>query len=138
MLRMFERINDAVPKREIGGLRCEVQFAAHDFVQPLFMQHLGNLVYRGGVVTGNHRSKIDIGEQRNLAAVLIRDRSVAATHHHVRLNTDFPQLLHAVLRRFGFDFPHRGEIWNEGQVDIAGIVPALLDTHLANRLKERQ
>ena len=138
MLRMFERFDDVVPQCEIGRPCREMKFPADNFIEALLMQHLRDLVNRGCVIAGNHRALIDIGKQSDLLAVFVGDRPVAAAHDHIRLNTDFTQLFHAVLRRFGFDFSGHGQVGNERQVDVTGVVAALFDTHLPDRLQKRQ
>ena len=44
-----------------------------------------------------------VGEQRDLAPLLLGQRMLAAAQQHVRLDADAAQLLHGVLRRLGLD-----------------------------------
>ena len=85
------------------GRRLQAQLVDHDVVEILLVQQHRNLVDVVGVDRGDHGALLDVGEQRDLAALLVRQRVQAAAQQDVRLNTDAAQLLDRVLRRLGLD-----------------------------------
>ena len=50
-----------------------------------------------------------VGEQRDLAPLVLGQRTVGAAQQDVGLDTDFAQLLDRVLRRLGLDLARRRE-----------------------------
>ena len=80
----------------------------------------------------------DVGEQRDLAPLVVRQRPVGAAQQHVGLDTDLAQFLDRVLGRLGLDLAGRGDVRHQRQVDVAGVVAPEFDAHLADRLEERQ
>ena len=54
------------------------------------------------------------------------------------LDTDFPQLIDAVLRRLGLQFARGPDIGDERQVDVEHVVAADIVRNLADRLQEGQ
>ena len=80
----------------------------------------------------------DVGEERDLPALVVRQRAVGAAQQHVGLDTDLAQLLHRVLRGLGLDLAGGGDVRHQREVDEAGVVAADLDRHLPDRLEERQ
>ncbi len=87
------RIDDLAPLGQIGRGRVDAQFVAHDVVQPLLMQQQGDPVDVVGVDRRDHRPFLDVGEQRDLAALFIGEHRLAAAQQHVGLDADRAQLL---------------------------------------------
>ena len=87
---------------------------------------------------GNHRALLDVGEQGNLAPLLLGQRMLAAAQQHVRLDTDAAQLLHRVLRRLGLDLARAAHYRHQRQVHERAIAAAELDTELADGLEKGQ
>ncbi len=83
-------------------------------------------------------STCDVGEQRDLAALVVRQRAVGAAQQHVGLDTDLAQFLDRVLGRLGLDLAGRGDVRHQREVNVADIVASHLDPHLADRFEERQ
>src|SRR6202171_4637563 len=106
--------DDRAPFRQIRGRRIQPQLVDHDVVQPLLVQQHRNLVDVVGIDPGNHRALLDIGEQGDLAALLVRQRVRAAAQQNVRLNADTAQFLDRMLRRFGLDLAGTSDDGHQG------------------------
>ena len=135
---MLERVDELVPDREIGRRRAQVELAADDVVEPFGVQHAGNLVDRIGIDRRNHRLRRHVGEQRDLAPVAVGQRTIGAAEHDVGLDADLAQLLHRVLRRLGLHLAGGRDERHERQMDVADVLAAQRDAHLADRFEERQ
>ncbi len=138
VLRVLERIDEPFPHRQVGRLRQDVELVADDAVEHLVVQHAGDLVDRVGVERGDHRLGLDVGEQRDLAALLVGNRPVGAAQQDIGLDADLAQFLDRVLGRLGLQLAGGRDVGQQRQVDVAGVVPALLDAHLADRFEEGQ
>ena len=138
VLRMLQRIDQLVPGREVGRARRHTERKADDLVEALLVQHRGHLVDRIGVPHGDDGVVRNIGKQRDLGALLVRDRPVGATQQHVRRDADLAQLLHAVLGRLGLQFARHRNERDQRQVYEAARAAAQPQAHLARRLDERQ
>ena len=79
-----------------------------------------------------------VAEHRQLAANLLAERLLAAGHEHVRSQTDFAQLGHALLRGFGLQFTGCLDERNIGDVDEAHVAGSGFQSELADGLQERQ
>ena len=70
-------------------------------------------------------------------AILRRNRSLGTTDNHIGLDADLAEFLHAVLRRFRFQFARCFQIRHERQVDEQAVRAARFERELTNRLEER-
>ena len=130
--------DDVVPFLEIGRRRVDAELLADDLVEVLLVQDRGNLVDVVGIDGREYGAFFDVGEQRDLAALLARQRILAAAQQHVGLDTDGPQFLDGVLRRLGLDLARRGDVRDQRQVHVQHVVSTELEHQLADRLEERQ
>ncbi len=73
VLGMLQRLDEAVPRRQVRGRRRDLQLLADDRIEPFGMQRAGNLVDRVGIERGNHRVRREVREQRDLAPVALAD-----------------------------------------------------------------
>jgi len=80
----------------------------------------------------------DVGEQRDLLALLLGHGVVGAAQERVGLYADLAQLLHRVLRGLGLQFTGRGNPGQVGQVHEGRVVRAQLQGQLAHGLQEGQ
>ncbi|OPZ03600.1 MAG: hypothetical protein BWZ09_02352 [Alphaproteobacteria bacterium ADurb.BinA305] len=138
LLRVLERVDEPVPHREVGRAREDVELVADDLVEHLVMQLTGDLVDRVGVQALDDRLGHDVAEQRDLAALVFRHRTVGAAQQDVGLDADLAQLLHRVLGRLGLQFTGGRNVGQQREVDEAGAVAALFEAHLADGLQEGQ
>ncbi len=102
------------------------------------MQQHRDLVDVVGVDAGDDRALFDVGEQRDLAALLVGQRILAAAQQHVGLDTDAAQFLHAVLRGLGLDLTRAADDGHEREMQEHAVVAAEFDAELADGFEERQ
>src|SRR5690606_37839811 len=69
--------------------------------------------------------------------LVIRNDAISTAQQSVRVNTDFTQLLHRVLGRFGFQLACRCNERHQCQVNKSGVVAAQAQIHLAGSFQER-
>jgi hypothetical protein len=79
-----------------------------------------------------------VGEQRDLAALAIGQRLLAAAQQHVGLDADAAQFLHRVLGRLGLQLARGRDVRHQGEVHEHRHVLAALDAQLADGFEERQ
>ena len=84
----------------------------------------------------NHAVLGHIGEERNLLALIVRNRPIGTAQEHVGLNADFAQFLHRMLGRLGLELTRGGDPGHIGQVHKGGVGWAHLQAHLPHRLQE--
>ena len=77
-------------------------------------------------------------EQRDLLAHVGRQPALRAADHHVRRDTDAPQLVHRVLRRLGLELAGVADVGHEREVDEHRAPAPDVHGELADRLQERQ
>src|SRR5690606_30750981 len=97
VLGVFERLDQVVPHGQVGRRRGQPQGLADDVVDALLVQHGGNLVDGIGVPHGNDRVQRDVGEHRDLGALVVGNGTVGAAQQQVGIDADLAQLLHRVL-----------------------------------------
>ena len=138
MLRVHQRVDQRVPDGQVGRRGLDLQLLAHDCVEALGVQRSRDLVDRIRIERRDHGVRRDVGEERDLAPVAVRQRPVGAAHHDVGLNADLAQLLDRVLGGLGLHFAGGGDERHERQVDVADVLAAERDAHLPDRFEERQ
>ena len=115
----------------------KAKFFAHSAAQPFFLQHERHGIQRRRVEVLNHAIRIHIAKACNLPAQIGSNGHFAAADENIRLDADGKQLLHAVLRWFGFEFSRRVQIWNQRYMDKRAVFRAHTPANLADGLKER-
>ena len=130
--------HDLLPLGEIGRRHIEAQLVDDDFVEALLVQQHRDLVDVVGVDAGDDRALFDVGEQRDLAALFVGQRVLAAAQQHVGLDTDAAQFLHRMLRGLGLDLARAADDGHQRQVQEHAVVAAELDAELADGFEERQ
>ncbi len=105
---------------------------------PLFGEEERHLVDRAHVLSGDDGLLVDVAEQSDLRFEVPRQRPVGAAEENVGLDTDGPELAHAVLSRLGLLLSRGGDEGYEGEVNEDR--PGTSDVHaeLAHRLEERK
>ena len=84
------------------------------------------------------RDFAQIAEQRDLLAVALRDRPVAAAQQDVGLDADPEQFLGGMLGRLGLQFAGRGDPRHQRQMHEHRALAAEFVAELADRLEKRQ
>ena len=90
----------------------------NQLIQSVFHQTAGDLINRElFVLFYDDGSLLQVAEESDLIRVLLAQISFCPNDKNVRLNPDLAELLHAVLRRLGFQLLRRFQIRNECQVN---------------------
>ena len=97
----------------------------------------GNFVDGVHVDVGNHRTRVDIGEQRDLFAQFQGQRCVGPADDDIRMNAQTAQLRNAVLGGLGLQFAGGANSRDERYMRVEHVVAADLAAHLAKRFDER-
>jgi hypothetical protein len=137
-LRVGDFLDQPVPAVEVGRPGQELELHADHLVQALLVEHAWHLVDGVRVPDRDHAVQRDIGEERNLLALFIRDRSIGAAEQGVWLDADLAHLLHRVLGWLGLQLAGGGDPRHVGQVDKRRIRRAELQGHLADGFEEGQ
>ncbi len=119
-----------------AGLHAERQ-------QHLAVEALGRIGLRHGVdvvdvARLDHGALAHVAEQRELPALLLRDRPVGAAEQDVRLDADREQFLDRMLGRLGLEFARARDIGHQREVDVDGVVARQFVAELPDRLQKRQ
>ena len=91
-----------------------------------------------GVERLDHGALAHIAEQRELAPLVLRDRTVGAAEQNVGLDADRAQFLDRVLGRLGLELAGAGDERQQRQVDVDRVVARQVVAELPDRLEERQ
>jgi len=98
--------------------------------------HQRTLVNAADILGRKDAVDFNIAKQSNLAFNLVGQKVFRPAQQNIRLNADFPQSLHAVLRGFGFHFPGGFNERHPGQMDENGVLPAHFVAELADGFQE--
>jgi hypothetical protein len=133
-----QRVDQALPDRQVGRPRQDAQLVADDLVEHLVVQHAGDAVDGVGVETLDDGFRHHVAEQRDLAALVGRHGAVGAAQQDVGLDADLAQLLDRMLGRLGLQLAGGRDVGQQREVDETGALAAFFDAHLADGLQERQ
>ena len=92
----------------------------------------------GSIKSGDYSFFADIAEQRDLGALILGQRMLAAAQQNIGLDAKAGQLADRMLGRLGLEFPCRRNIGHKCYMDRAGHLAAQLVAQLAQRFDERQ
>ena len=96
---LAEPLDEVVPLAEVGVGRVEPELLADEPVEALLLQRLRHEVDVGDVDRGDDGLRVDVGEERDLVADVLRERLGRAADEDVGVDTDAAQLVDRVLRR---------------------------------------
>ena len=136
--RVEDFLHHGLPFGHIFVAGLNVEFFQDDPVEAFFLQHQRHLINGLDGAVLDHRFLVNIAEQGDFFAHVGGNLVLGPADDDVRLNPDAAQLFDAVLGRFRFQFAGGGDIRNQGDMDIEGVVLADFLAHLADRLEERQ
>ena len=106
--------------------------------RPGFLEQQGDFVDRVGGLGRDDGLGRNIGEERDLLAELVADRTVGAQHDDVRLDADAAELLDRVLGRLRLELARGGQLGEQRHVDVQHVRATDVLAHLADRLEEGQ
>ena len=81
-------IDHRLPLGQARGRHIEAQLLHDNFIELLRFEHQRNLVQIVHVHGRDHGALFDVGEERDLGALLIRQWPLRAAHENIRLDTD--------------------------------------------------
>ena len=137
LVAVAEPLDELVPRTEVGLVRLQAELLADKPVEPLLLKRLRHQVNVGHVHRRHDGSRVDIGEERDLVADLLRQRLGRAADEHVGRDTDAAQLIHRMLSRLRLQLARVGDERHQRHVDVENVVGADLATKLPDRLEER-
>ena len=139
-LGCLDPLDQCAPAVEVGGsVRVAESELAHDQPsQPRFLEEQRDLVDRLGGLGRDDGVGGDVGEEGDLLADLVTDRSIGAEDDDIGLDADAAQLLDRVLGGLRLELARGGQLGQERHVDIQHVGAADVLAHLADRLEERQ
>ena len=112
---------------------------AHDVgVEPLAVQHLGDVVDRRRVRGGDHGLLVDVAHQRDLPLDRLGQLAVGAADDGVGLDADLAQRGDRVLGGLGLQLAGGPDVGHQRDVQEEAVVPADVVADLAGGLEERQ
>src|SRR6185369_1586698 len=105
-----------VPLAPVHVAERQAEPADHVGVQPLGVQHLGDVVDRRRVRRGDHGLLVYVAHQAYLALEVRVDLAVRAGHDRVRLDTDTAQRGHRVLGWLGLQLARGADVGQQADV----------------------
>ena len=136
--RVVHPFQQLAPHRPVDVMEAQVQPAHHVGVQPLAVQHPGDVVDRRRIGGGDHRLGVDVAHQRDLALERLRDVPVGPADQRVRLDADVAQRRHRMLGWLGLQLAGRCEVGHQRDVQEEHVVAADVVPDLPGGLQERQ
>ena len=115
----------------------KLQVLQHDPVEPLRAEHQRHLVDAVDVLGGDDGALVDVAEQGDLAAYVLRQESVGAAQQQVRLDADGAQVADAVLRRLGLQLAGRADEGDQREVDVQRMLAPDVAAELPYRFQVR-
>src|SRR6185437_1800903 len=136
--RRDDALHQPAPLREIrGALAEQSETVHHTLVRTLFVEHERNLVDRRNVTTLDHRTELDIAEERDLSLDVFGKGALGSAYEDVGLYSELHELAHGMLGRFRFHLARRSYERNQGEMDEYSILASDLLAELAHRFEER-
>ena len=131
-------VGQRLPAFEIRRRRTgDAESRQHLIVEALGMIGRRHVIDMRHVERLDHGRFADIAEQRQLAALFLGDRPVAAAKQDVGLDADRAQFLDRMLGRLGLQFARARDIGHQRQVNIDDVIARQVVADLADRLQER-
>ena len=139
LLGLTTRSTKFLPVFQVGFGRFEVQKIADELVESLGVQGQRHLVDRVlDVAFLDHRLFHNAAKHRQLTTHIAVERFFRAANQHLRLQSDFAQFRHALLRRLRFQFVRGLDVGNERDMHVHHIFGPDFKNELANRLEKRK
>ena len=132
------RLQSASHSSSLLGVTSSPKCCEHELVELLVAQAQRHRVEVRGVLGGDDRALVEVGEEGDLGAQLARQRARRARHHDVGRDTDAAQLVDGVLRGLRLELAGGLDQRHERDVQVEHVVAAELRAQLADRLEERQ
>ena len=138
LLGVVHPAEQVVPDRPVDVAERQPEAAYDVGVEPLAVQHLGDVVDRRCVGGGDHGLQVDVAHQRDLALDRVGQLAVGAADHGVGLDADLAKRGDRVLGRLGLQLAGGADVGHQRDVEEEAVVTADVVAHLPGRLEERQ
>ena len=138
VLRVVHALEQLVPLGPVDVAEAQAETPDDVGVEPLAVQHLGDVVDARRVDAGGDRRDVDVAHERDLALDRVGDLAVGTQHEPVGLDADLAQRGDGVLGRLRLELAARREVGHERDVEEEAVVAADEVAHLAGRLEEGQ
>ena len=135
---IFNFVNHAPPFFKLGRSLRQIQLVEDDFIKPLAFHDKRHFINRFRRPIFYDCVFVHVAEQRDFFLKLTGYRIIRPANQNIRLNTNRPQFLDAVLSWLSLEFARRPDIRQKRHVNIKRVVFADFLFNLTNRLKERQ
>ena len=133
LLRVLVLLEEIHPGAEVHRARLiHSQFVENHFIKALFLHQQWNVIDGVGVNGLNDGFDVHIAEPSEFVPDGFRELMLGPANEHIGLDTEFEQLLYAVLGGLRLELSGGGEIGNQRQVHHEGVF-RLFPTHLAHR-----
>ena len=138
MLGMLDLLDHGIPFTQVRRTGLEMEQAHDQLVQPFLPEHDRHFIDRIDVLGRDDRVFFDVTEHGDLALEFRRKIPIGPAEENMRLDTDFPQLVDGMLRRFGLQLPGRSDVGHQREMDIQHVLTADVVGHLSNRFEKWQ
>ena len=135
---MIEAVQHPIPFAQIRLGDIQMELTHHQLIEALGVQQTRDAIDVVGVDGRDDGLLGDIGEERDLAPLIVRQELLGAAEQDVGLDADRAQLLDRVLGRLGLDLAGGADVGHQGQMHEERVLWPLLHPHLADRLQEGQ
>ena len=132
----LDALDHTLPLRQLGSGGVDAQLAADDRGEVGVFKHQRGFVEAGQRAVFDHAVGLDVAEQGDLFEDPFFERTVAAQHDNIRMDTHALQLLYGMLGGLGFMLVRAAEEGHERDVDEEAVFAADLQRDLAHGLDE--
>ena len=137
VLGMNHPANELLPVAQIGGRCLEMKMGQHQLIEPLPVEHEGDLVNGVfDVLLLDHRLHRDVAEAGDFLAGFPVHRVFAPADENLRLDTDLAEFGDTLLGGLGLQFTRCLDEGHEGDVDEKAVPRSGLQRKLTQSFKE--
>ncbi len=134
LARLVDLLHHPLPLPVVRLLR-ETECPGNVAAETGALEDQRNLVDRRGGRHADDGFLLDVAEEGDLVADVVRHLLVGAADDDIRLDTDAPEVTDTHLGRLGLHLAGGAELGEEGDVDTEAVATADLSPHLANGLQ---
>ena len=137
LFRGEDAVHHGGPFFHIAGSVFEAELLESDAVESFLLEEERHFIDAAAGHIGDDRFRIDVAEEGDLPLHIVGNFLFRAAHDDIRLDADAAQFLDAVLGGLRLELARRGDVGNEGDVDIEHVVPVRhVFFHLTDRFEE--
>ena len=137
VVRILDPFDQVGPVVHAGFGLGQVETVEQNAIEALARQIERHLIDAADVAGRDDRLLVHIAEEGDLGLQVLVERPVRAAEQDIGRDADRPEVAHAVLRRFRFQFAARGDEGDEREVDIERVLAAEVLAQLTDRFEKR-